>query len=639
LTKLCIKLLPAIGLVDEPVGGRHIHRNTVPKGGGLAIIGAFFITWLCFLFSDWSYFLGNLKLGMLQKIGLLSCLIIILGIFDDKCALKAKVKLLSQIFISVICWTCGIKLNSIFGFALPDATSLILTVLWITGFVNAFNLIDGMDGLATGLGVISAICMATVFAVSHAPNDTVVILCLAACCLGFLFYNFHPAKIFLGDTGSMFLGFIFAVIGIVSSNKSAAVTSILIPMLAAGVPILDVVLAIWRRFTRNLINHDRKNAAVSISEADKEHLHHRLWEKEHRNQRTATLKLYFMSVAFALVAILNLMKRDMLVGLSYILVLLLIYTLVRRIAHIELWNTGKAILTGFNLPRKSIIVTVMQPFFDIASIVIIYLFCRFLFIDSIYNENLQLTWYARIIYTAAPIVLALNLGGSYKRNWLQGSAPDYIYFIKCLLTGFLLLILFDLSGGINGWRSFVAERLLFFALTSLALLGERLFLRYLKHHLINIFFIEKSHGIVLQKILVYGAGPVCRHFIARQGRILEEHPNKIIGIIDDDPMFQGQYVFGLKVLGRTVDIKKIYHKIKFDKITITMTIDNSTKNTLVDFCKTNKITLTEWKGEELVILDFLPVLSHDAITGLVRIHDTEDSSNKSRVGNSFAQFS
>ena len=602
LTKLCIKLLPVIGLVDEPVGGRHIHKKTVPKGGGLAIIVAFFIIWVCFLLSDWGYFIGTLKLNMFIKIGLLACLIIILGIVDDKFALKAKVKLLSQILIAILCWACDIHLESIFGFQLPDAVSLTLTVFWIVSFVNAFNLIDGMDGLAAGLGVISAICMATVFAVSHDPNDTVIILCLAACCCGFLIYNFHPAKIFLGDTGSMFLGFMFAVIGIISSNESAAATAILIPMLAAGVPIFDVLLAIWRRFTRNFINQGHENGKLSISEGDKEHLHHRMWKKEGHNQRTTTYKIYFLSAAFAVVAILNLMKKDMFVGLSYVLMLILIFTVVRRIAHIELWNTGKAILSGFNLPRKSIIVSVGQPFFDIAIIIIIYLFCRLLFIDSAYNAYSPLLWYVCTIFATAPIVLALNLGGSYKRNWLHGSAPDYIYFIKCLLAGFILLILFDLFRGISGWRSFVAERLLFFALVTLVLLGERLFLRYLKYHLINIFFIEKSHGIVLQKTLVCGAGFSCRYFIANQSWILEEHPNRIIGIIEEDPMFQGQYIFGLKVLGRPVDIKKIYSKIRFDKITITKAINDSTRKLIVDFCKTNKIILTEWNGKESVVV-------------------------------------
>jgi len=417
-----------------------------------------------------------------------------------------------------------------------------------------------------------------------------------------LIYNFHPAKIFLGDTGSMFLGFMFAVIGIISSNESAAATAILIPMLAAGVPIFDVLLAIWRRFTRNFINQGHENGKLSISEGDKEHLHHRMWKKEGHNQRTTTYKIYFLSAAFAVVAILNLMKKDMFVGLSYVLMLILIFTVVRRIAHIELWNTGKAILSGFNLPRKSIIVSVGQPFFDIAIIIIIYLFCRLLFIDSAYNAYSPLLWYVCTIFATAPIVLALNLGGSYKRNWLHGSAPDYIYFIKCLLAGFILLILFDLFRGISGWRSFVAERLLFFALVTLVLLGERLFLRYLKYHLINIFFIEKSHGIVLQKTLVCGAGFSCRYFIANQSWILEEHPNRIIGIIEEDPMFQGQYIFGLKVLGRPVDIKKIYSKIRFDKITITKAINDSTRKLIVDFCKTNKIILTEWNGKESVVV-------------------------------------
>ncbi|MFZ2654922.1 MAG: MraY family glycosyltransferase [Victivallales bacterium] len=606
LTKLCIKLLPAVGLIDRVVGGRHIHKNDVPKGGGLAIAVAFFATWLCFLYSGWGYFQGTFKIEMFQKIGLLSCLIIILGIFDDKYELKARIKLLGQIFVAAVAWFCGVKLKYVFGLELPDVVSLLLTVFWIVSFVNAFNLIDGMDGLAAGLGAISAFCMAAVFAFSHAPNDTVLILCLAACCSGFLICNFHPAKIFMGDTGSMFLGFVFAVIGIVSSNISTAATSILIPVLAAGVPILDVLLAIWRRFTRKLISSPHQQGKeVSISEGDKEHIHHRMLEKEHNDQKTTAFKIYLLSAVFAAAAVLNLMKEDVLVGLSYVLMLVLVYTLVSTIAHIELWNTSKAILTGLSIPRKSAIASAVQPLFDIAGVAVIYLFCRLLFIDSTYNECAAMPWHVSTIFTMAPIVLALNLSGCYRRNWLHGSAPDYIYFIKCLSVGFLLLILLNLLFGIDGWSGFAAERLLFFALTTLALLGERLFLRYLKHHLINVLFMRKNHGIAVQRILLCGVGDNCRYFIANQGRILEENPNMIIGIIEEELMFQGQYVFGLEVLGRTLDINQIYAKSKFDKITITRTISDSTKKIIVDFCKTNKIPLTEWKGVESVV-DFQP---------------------------------
>lgn len=602
LTRLCINLLPAIGLIDNPVGGRHIHKMAMPKGGGLAIVAAFFIIWLSFLFSDWGYFIGALRFDIFCKIGVLSFFIVVLGIVDDKHELKAKVKFFSQILIAAMCWIWGIRLESIFGIQLTDTLSLILTVFWIVSFINAFNLIDGMDGLAAGLGVISAICMATVFAFGHSPNDTVVILCLAACCSGFLFYNFHPAKIFLGDTGSMFLGFVFAVIGIVSSNKSAAATSILIPMLAAGVPILDVLLAIWRRLSRRLILQGRENAKSQISEGDKEHLHHRLWEKGGRNQKNATLKLYLLATTFACVAILNIMRNNLLVGFSYILILLLVYTVVRRIAHIELWNTGKAILNGFNLPRKSVILRAMQPFFDIAGVAFIYLFCRLLFIDSAYNESSPMLWYVCTVLTVAPIVLALSLGGSYGRNWMHGSAPDYVHFIKCLCAGFILLIILDFMFGIKGWRGYVSEHLLFFSMTTLALLGARLFLRYLKHHLMNEFYIGKSYGIAIQKILLCGVSVDCRYFIANQERILEELPSKIVGIIEEDPEMQGHHVFGLELLGGPADIEKIYGETKFDKITITRTMSMSAKQLIADFCKEKKIPLTEWKGKESTVL-------------------------------------
>jgi FlaA1/EpsC-like NDP-sugar epimerase len=244
----------------------------------------------------------------------------------------------------------------------------------------------------------------------------------------------------------------------------------------------------------------------------------------------------------------------------------------------------------------------MQPFFDIASAAAIYLFCRFLFMDSTYNESIPMLWYVCTILTVAPIILALSLGGSYGRNWMHGSTPDYIHFIECLASAFLLLILLDLLIGINGWRDYVAEHLLFFAMTTLALLGGRLFLRYLKHHLINEFYIGKRYGINLQKILLCGAGADCRYYIANQGRIMEENPSKIIGIIEENPEFQGHHVFGLELLGSPGDIEKIYDKTKFDKITFTRTMSMSAKQLIADFCKEKNIPLTEWKGKESTVL-------------------------------------
>lgn len=606
LTKICILFLPSMGMLDIPRGERRIHKKSVPKGGGIAIIIAFLGVWLIFLASRWGYFKGTLKLEMFDKLAVLSLCIGVLGILDDRFELRARYKFIGQLIIASAAWFWGIRLSTIFALPLPDSISLILTVFWIVSFINAFNLIDGMDGLASGLGIISAFCMATVFAVSHFPNDTVVILCLAGACGGFLIFNFHPARIFLGDTGSMFLGFIFAVIGIISSNKSVAVTSILVPMLAAGVPIFDVVLAVWRRFTLRFIhqntNEMTKTHSGKISEGDREHLHHRLLNKGEQDQRKTALKIYLIAVIFAIAGILNIMQNGVIRGLSYLLILALVFTIVSRIANIELWNTGKAIINGLDVPKKSILISLFQPVIDFVFIVIIFLLCRFLFMGSLHNETNTLLWYHCLFLHTMPIVLILNISNTYKRSWFFGGAPDYIYMFKWLLVSYLAVFVIEYLIGINAWRSYIAEHLLFFSLVTIVLFGEKLFLRFLKGTLINELHIKKERNLQLKKILLCGAGVECRHYINKISGTFEEVPYRIIGIIDDDPIFHGQILQGTKVLGILSEIDKIYEKYNFDKVCITKEIDEEQRKAVINFCRKHDIELTEWKSEEVSVI-------------------------------------
>ena len=599
LTRICIIVLPLFKMIDLPSGGRRIHQKEVPKGGGIALYIAFFTVWGIFLNSPWAYFIGDFKFDLMIKILLLSLPLLLVGIIDDRFELKPIVKLIGQIAVATACWFFGIKLKAIFGFALPEFACLILTVFWMVSFINAFNLIDGLDGLAPGLGVISALCMAAVFAVTHNPNDTMAMLCFAACCGGFLVYNFHPAKIFLGDTGSMFIGFLFAVTGIVSSNKSSAITAVIVPMLAVGVPILDVCLAIWRRFTRKLISGTADSS--SIAAADSEHLHHRLWRRDSGNQRRTAVKIYILAVLFAGIAVLHIMHNNLVIGITYAAMLLIAVSFVRRIANIELWNTGKAILEGMGFPRKSVIIYAIQPFADAAIIIVLYLGCRFLFINSAYNIYMPLRWYISTFFSTIPIILVLNLSGSYRRSWLHGSAPDYIFFVKSLGVGFLLMLIVDISGGIQGWRSYVAERLLFVALTALVLIGIRLFMRYLKYYLIQQFYVDKSYDINIEKILIFGTTVDCRYYIASKNRHFEAEPFAIVGLIEDDPLFRDQYVFSHKVLGAVIDIEDIYRKTPFARITITRSISDASLQILKQFCLKNSIKLYLWHTNEKVV--------------------------------------
>ena len=248
-TGICIRLLPKLGYLDKP-GGRHIHSKPIPRGGGIAVILAFFIT-LFFFALDSKLAEGGMKL--FARLAVPATVLGILGMLDDRFELKSMVKLLVQILVAGIIWFSGDELRYVVcGIELPWFVSLILCAVWVIGIINAFNLIDGLDGLAAGLAIVSSCCMAIWFLIGGGnPAGAVCMLIMAGACLGFLRYNFHPARIFLGDTGSTFIGLIFAVIGLSTIDRVVTFTSLLLPLLAVGVPLFDVCLAIWRRSTQS----------------------------------------------------------------------------------------------------------------------------------------------------------------------------------------------------------------------------------------------------------------------------------------------------------------------------------------------------------------------------------------------------
>lgn len=258
-TPLVKKLAIRIGAVDKP-NERKVHARIMPRLGGLAIFISFVIVVIA------TQTLDSKIIGLLLG----SALIIIIGIVDDIKELSAKVKLAGQILAAGILVFFGVEIAYVtipfFGSVNLGDFSIPVTILWVIGVTNAINLIDGLDGLAAGTSAIAAIIMAVVAWDQGLISVAYIALVLAAAALGFLRYNFHPAKIFMGDTGSMFLGYTLAVLAIMGLTKGVTVISLFTPVLILGFPILDTLFAIIRRFANN----------QPIFQPDKEHLHHRL---------------------------------------------------------------------------------------------------------------------------------------------------------------------------------------------------------------------------------------------------------------------------------------------------------------------------------------------------------------------------
>ncbi|WP_163099335.1 glycosyltransferase family 4 protein [Peribacillus alkalitolerans] len=281
VTPLVMKLAVKIGATDKP-NARKVHTKLMPRLGGLAIFIGVMV----------GYFVSGLYNQHIISISLGAIIIIVLGVLDDKLELSAKVKLLGQLVVAFLVVQSGLTIDFI---TIPfvdkidlGILSIPITVLWIVGITNAINLIDGLDGLAAG---ISSICIATI-AVMAGLNGNILILTIAlivlASTVGFLFYNFHPAKIFMGDTGSLFLGYIISILSLLGLYKSVTLFSFVVPIIILGVPVFDTTFAIIRRIVNK----------KPISAPDKSHLHHRILALGF-SHRATVLIIYALGIVFS----------------------------------------------------------------------------------------------------------------------------------------------------------------------------------------------------------------------------------------------------------------------------------------------------------------------------------------------------
>jgi UDP-GlcNAc:undecaprenyl-phosphate/decaprenyl-phosphate GlcNAc-1-phosphate transferase len=288
LTPLVKKLAFKIGATDKP-NHRKVHSRIMPRLGGLAIFLSFLIGILIMDPSD--ELLGEYHLSIV----IAGFIIILTGMLDDVREISPKIKLLGQVAAAaVVVIYGGLQVEFInlpFGGIIDFGYfSIPFTMIWIIGITNAINLIDGLDGLAGGVSSIALISIAGMSLATGNPYVTIMALIVAASTVGFLFFNFHPAKIFMGDTGALFLGYIISVLSLLG-YKNITFVSLIIPVIILGVPISDTFFAIIRR----LVNKQ------PLSAPDKSHLHHCLLKSGFTHRQTVLL-IYFMAALFGLAA-------------------------------------------------------------------------------------------------------------------------------------------------------------------------------------------------------------------------------------------------------------------------------------------------------------------------------------------------
>ena len=279
----------AHGLLAPPASRRHLHTKPLPRLGGVAICLAFLVTLVALIpISRLTHtpFPGRHLLGILIP----AFLVFLLGVYDDVRPLRPKSKIAVQSLAAVLLYSGGFGIHHLgsvpSGFA-TDLIGLPLTVFWVLLITNAFNLIDGLDGLAAGSALLSAMAIFAIALFGHNELVAVLVIALAGAVLGFLPSNFYPASIFMGDSGSLFIGFLLSALALEGTQKMNNLGWMAIPILAFGLPILDVTLAVTRRFLRG----------QSLFSGDADHVHHKLL-KRGLSQRRAVQVLYVVTAAF-----------------------------------------------------------------------------------------------------------------------------------------------------------------------------------------------------------------------------------------------------------------------------------------------------------------------------------------------------
>ena len=301
-----------VGAIDYPKA-RGMHQKPMPRMGGIAIVAGFMLTLLLlYRFMEHN--------NPIQLIGFIlgAAIIVILGMIDDCFNLRARVKFLIQMVAAAVVIATGTRINVVLWpfTAVLKTFSIPITLLWIVGVTNAVNLIDGLDGLAAGVSSIAALSIMVLCVLTGDELSVVLTATLAGSCLGVLPRNFNPAQIFMGDTGSTFLGFTLAVTSIMGVFKGYAFLALAVSMLCVGLPIFDTTFAMIRRAA----------TGKPIMSPDRGHLHHRLIDRG-LSQKQAVMVLYGISLLCGLLAIFIACKDEKILVIALLMVFVLSFVI------------------------------------------------------------------------------------------------------------------------------------------------------------------------------------------------------------------------------------------------------------------------------------------------------------------------
>ncbi|MEI8175732.1 MAG: hypothetical protein WCG78_02570 [Candidatus Omnitrophota bacterium] len=531
------------------------RMRVVATLGGVAIFVSFLVSYILF---------GRLTFASLGFLfGVFG--IFWIGLIDDLVHIKPDTKLIGQIIIACVTIMFGLRFN----ITASPLINIPLTIIWIVAIINAFNLLDNMDGLSAGVAAISSLILFVHALISHNAQLAVLSVALLGATLGFLRYNFNPAKIFMGDCGSMFLGYILATAALsdTGSAKSGLLITMAVPALVLAVPIFDTVFVTLMRTL-----HHRP-----ISQGGKDHTSHRLVTLGF-SERSAVLFLYLVS---ALCGAAALLYPRIPFAYSFVLTAALSIGLfifgVFLGTEVKVYSTdeaddpvnkkrlaGQFLIDGFVYNKRRIV----EVFIDAAIVASAYILAFVLrFGAAAFGVNMPL------ILESLPLMLTIKLVafygfGLYRGVWRYIGLYDVIAIAKATLVGSaaaVIALLYLFRFGNYSRTVFVIDGLL----TFMAICGVRVLFRLYREFFANI-------GSSGRRVLIFGAGDAGELVLRelRQNRALAYKP---VGFVDDDEQKVDRVIHGVRVLGRTRDIERLVEKFRIEEILITIPLARSRK--------------------------------------------------------------
>ena len=580
LSPLIRRLAFVIGAVDLP-GERKIHSVPIPRIGGVVIALSFVVT----LAAAWnipelnaSWMVPHLTAWWPLLAG--AAIVFLGGACDDVRSLPVWGKFVIQAAAAATAIALGVRIDhvSLFG---SDPVSLgplavPLTFLWIVGITNAFNLVDGLDGLAVGLGSIAAGTCATLFFLRGETSDALILIVVLGALLGFLPHNFNPARIYLGDSGSMLIGYMLAVTGIVGTQKTATALAVFIPLLVLGLPIIDTLFSMVRRFKGYKKQYESTwlQALKRMFQADQGHFHHRLMALglSHRN---AVLTLYTVSLGLSFCALLSVLAEYRNAGIVILAVILAMVIGIGKLDYREMDL----------LPVKRLLqwherITFDRRFFlgflDLLLITSAYSGAFLLKFYDVSSDAVTL-WYVNSFPTVLITqFLCFYMLGLYRGVWRAMGIGD---LVKITLTvGAAAAISYSLvviHHPPEGTMSFFVVDVLLLGLFAGGIRSAYCVLDYSHQR-------SADHG---RAALIYGAGRggqlVLREL--RQNAKLGLNP---IGFIDDNPALRNRTISGVPVLGKAQDVPAILdHHLITSVLISSKAIEEDRMKAVVQACK------------------------------------------------------